>query len=192
MSVWDKEGAAADRALSTQEPYEAYMRRMHIETDLADRDNLKWDKRFMTMASLMACWSKDPSSQIGAIIVNDERRILATGYNGFPKGIEDTEERLNNRELKYPLIVHAETNALMNALYSGVSVKDASIYVYGLPVCPECAKLIIQSGIRRVVIKPNTPMTPQTWVDLWDNQTAPMFKEAGVVITIVGSPVSGE
>ena len=175
--------------MEEREPYEAYMRRRNLEEDARE---LKWDKRFMTMASLIACWSKDPSSQIGAVIVNDERRILATGYNGFPKGIVDTEERLNKRELKYPLIVHAETNALMNALYSGVSVKDASIYVYGLPVCPDCAKLIIQSGISRVVIKPNTNATPQTWVELWDNQTLPMFKEAGITVTTVGSPVSGE
>jgi dCMP deaminase len=172
-----------------QEPYDKFVMRKYREED---QRQLKWDKRFMTMASLMACWSKDPSSKIGAIIVNDERRILATGYNGFPKGVEDTEERLNKRELKYPLIVNAESNALMNALYSGVSVKDATIYVYGLPVCPECAKLIIQSGVRRVVIKPNTPMTPQTWVELWDTQSAPMFKEAGVMVSIVGDRSDGE
>ena len=94
--------------------------------------NSKWDTRFMKLAREISTWSKDPSSKIGAVIVNDERRILATGYNGFPKGIEDTEERLNDRDQKYPLIVHAEMNALMNALYSGVSVKDATIYVYGL------------------------------------------------------------
>lgn len=175
--------------MEEREPYEAYMRRRNLEEDTRE---LKWDKRFMTMASLMACWSKDPSSQIGAIVVNDERRILATGYNGFPKGIDDTEERLNDREQKYPLIVHAETNALMNALYSGVSVKDATMYVYGLPVCPECTKLIIQAGVRRVVIKPNTKMTPQKWVDLWDTQSAPMFKEAGVMVATVGDSSSGE
>ncbi len=70
--------------------------------------NSKWDKRFMKLAREISTWSKDPSSQIGAVIINDERRILATGYNGFPKGIRDTEERLNDREQKYPMIVHAE------------------------------------------------------------------------------------
>ena len=185
--VFEK-GYQSYEAVNRESYYDYMGRKMREE----DAKQLKWDKRFMTMASLMACWSKDPSSQIGAIVVNDERRILATGYNGFPKGIDDTEERLNNRELKYPLIVHAETNALMNALYSGVSVKDATMYVYGLPVCPECTKLIIQAGVRRVVIKPNTPMTPQTWVDLWDNQSAPMFKEAGVMVSTVGESSSGE
>ena len=175
--------------MEEREPYEAYMRRRNREEDARES---KWDNRFMELAKTISTWSKDPSSKIGAVAVNDERRILATGYNGFPKGVEDTEERLNKRELKYPLIVHAESNALMNALYSGVSVKDATIYVYGLPVCPECAKLIIQSGVRRVVIKPNTPMTPQTWVDRWDEQSAPMFKEAGVMVSIVGDRSDGE
>ena len=64
--------------------------------------NSKWDTRFMRLAREIADWSKDPSSKIRAIIVNDKRRILATGYNGFPEGIEDTEERLNNREERYP------------------------------------------------------------------------------------------
>ena len=109
--------------------------------------NSKWDTRFMRLAREIADWSKDPSSKIGAIIVNDKRRILATGYNGFPEGIEDTEERLNNREEKYPRIIHAETNALLNALKNGVSVEGATLYVCGLPVCPDCTKSIIQAAI---------------------------------------------
>ena len=166
-----------------QERYYDYIRRRDREED---ERQLKWDNRFMTMAELISLWSKDPSSQIGAVCVNDERRILATGYNGFPKGIEDTEDRLNNRDEKYPRIVHAETNALMNALYSGVSLKNATIYVHGLPVCPECTKLIIQAGIRRVVIRESTYDTPEKWVDLWEEQSAPMLKEAGISVTYLG------
>ena len=142
----------------------------------------KWDNRFMKLAREISTWSKDPSSKIGAVIVNDERRILATGYNGFPRGIADTEERLNDREQKYPRIVHGEMNALMNALYSGVSVKDATIYVWGLPICAECTKSVIQAGIKRVVITPPIH-APEKWQVQWTTMSAQMYTEAGVSIT---------
>ena len=141
--------------------------------------NSKWDTRFMKLAREISTWSKDPSSKIGAVIVNDDRRILATGYNGFPKGIEDTEERLNDREQKYPLIVHAEMNALMNALYSGTSVKGATIYVYGLPVCPECTKSIISAGIKRIVISPDPYVYITPWTEKWKNVSYKMIQEVG-------------
>jgi dCMP deaminase len=145
----------------------------------------KWDNRFMEMAQVISTWSKDPSSQIGAVVVNDERRILATGYNGFPKGIADTEERLNNKEEKYSRIIHAEMNALMNALYSGVSLKDSTLYVYGLPVCSSCAKCVIQAGVKRVVI-PTIKTNKANWQAVWEQESAPMFAESGVQITILG------
>lgn len=141
--------------------------------------NSKWDIRFMKIAREISTWSKDPSRKVGAVIVNNDRRILATGYNGFPKGIADDEERLNDREKKYPRIVHAEMNALMNALYSGVSVRDATIYVYGLPVCPECTKSIIQSGIKRVVISPDPYVHITSWTEKWENTSLEMLKEVG-------------
>lgn len=144
----------------------------------------KWDIRFMRIAKEIATWSKDPSSRIGAVIVNDDRRILATGYNGFPKGINDSEERLNNREEKYRLIVHAEMNVLMNALYNGVSVKGSTLYVYGLPICCDCAKSVIQSGIRRVVIT-SPENSPERWQSQWNNHSAPFFEEANVIISLV-------
>src|SRR6056300_417538 len=115
--VYEK-GYPSFEAVNRQEPYEEYMRRMDRQEDN------KWDQRFMQMAQMVSTWSKDPSSKIGAVAVNDEKRILATGYNGFPRGIADTEERLNNRDEKYPRIIHAEMNVLMNALYNGVSLKD--------------------------------------------------------------------
>lgn len=169
--------------MEEREPYEAYMRRRNLEEDARES---KWDNRFMELAKTISTWSKDPSSKIGAVAVNDERRILATGYNGFPKGIDDTPDRLNDREKKYPLIVHAETNALMNALYAGVSLKNATMYVHGLPVCPECAKLIIQAGVRRIVINEFVMNTPEHWVELWNSKSGPMFKEAGVMVTFLG------
>lgn len=146
--------------------------------------NEKWDWRFMNIAKEISTWSKDPSSKIGAVIVNDEKRILSTGYNGFPKGIDDSEERLNDREQKYPLIIHAELNVLMNALYNGVSVRDATLYVYGLPVCGDCAKPVTQSGIKRVVIASDSEF-PQKWKDQWINNSKPMFAEAGIKTEIL-------
>lgn len=141
--------------------------------------NSKWDTRFMKLTREISTWSKDPSSKIGAVIVNDDRRILATGYNGFPKGIEDTEERLNDRDQKYPRIVHAEMNALMAALHSGISVKDATIYVYGLPVCPECTKSIISAGIKRIVISPDPYVYITSWTEKWKDVSYQMIQEVG-------------
>lgn len=143
--------------------------------------NRKWDIRFMRLAREIASWSKDPSSKLGAVIVNDERKILATGYNGFPKGIEDTEERLNNRELKYPMIVHAETNALMNALNSGVSVKGGTIYIYGLPPCSDCTKLLIQAGITHIAMSPDPFVYVTKWTDVWESTSNKMIKEVGTI-----------
>lgn len=146
--------------------------------------NSKWDIRFMRLAREIATWSKDPSSKIGAVIVNDDRRILATGYNGFPRGIADNDDRLNDREQKYAMIVHAELNALMNALYSGVSVKGATLYVYGLPICSDCTKSVIQSGIERVVLTdPYESNIPEKWRNIWMEKSFPMYKEAGTMVT---------
>ena len=141
--------------------------------------NSKWDIRFMRLAKEVSTWSKDPSSKIGAVIVNDRRRILATGYNGFPEGIEDTEERLNNREEKYPRIIHAEMNALLNALKNGVSVEGATLYVYGLPVCPDCTKSVIQSGIKRIVMSPDPYVVITPWTEKWKNSSLIMINEVG-------------
>ena len=146
----------------------------------------KWDARFMRLAKEISTWSKDPSSKIGAVIVNDDRRILSTGYNGFPRGIEDTEERLNNKEEKYPRIVHGELNALLGALYNGVSVKDATLYVYGLPVCADCTKSVIQSGISRVVINMSA-LDNEKWRKQWNEISKPMFQEAGVSISYLNT-----
>ncbi len=142
--------------------------------------NSKWDTRFMKLAREISTWSKDPSSKIGAVIVDDERRILATGYNGFPRGVDDTEARLHDKEQKYPRIVHAETNALMSALYNGVSVKGATLYVWGLPVCNECTKLVIQAGIKRVVIT-YPEYAAEKWQKQWNEMSKPMLLETGQI-----------
>lgn len=169
------------------EPYDQYMKRMHRENPVdvdsfLDPRTTKWPIRFMNMAKMVSTWSKDPSSKIGAVAVNDERNILATGYNGFPKGIADTDDRLNDRDEKYPRIVHAEMNALMNALYNGVSLKGATLYVYGLPVCSDCTKCVIQAGVKSLWIMLPSDSTPEKWTDMWNRQSMPMLMEAGVDI----------
>lgn len=141
----------------------------------------KWDRRFMRLAREVSTWSKDPSAQIGAVIIRD-RRILATGYNGFPEGIADTPERLHDKEQKYPRVIHGEMNCLLNALNNGVSVQGSTLYVYGLPICADCTKSVIQSKISRVVI-PYAETAGIRWFMQWVDISRPLFEEAGVQIT---------
>ena len=125
----------------------------------------KWDIRFLELAKGIAGWSKDPSRKIGAIAV-DDRSVVAQGYNGFPRGIEDYAERYEDRDLKYKLVVHAEMNVIYNATYNGVSLDGATLYVWGLPVCSECAKGVIQTGIRRVVMPKQDIPDPVSYTHL--------------------------
>lgn len=101
------------------------------------------------MAKEVSSWSKDPSIKVGAIAVKD-RRIIATGYNGYPIGIED--RNLDDREYKYKYTVHAEKNMIYNATRHGASLVDADVYVWGLPVCGECWKGLVQVGVKRVIM----------------------------------------
>ena len=113
---------------------------------------ISWDEYFMGVALLAAQRSKDPSTQVGACIVDSENRILSTGYNGFPHGCSDDDFPWNRDEAlgetKYPYVVHAELNSILNA--SGKSLAGAKIYVALFP-CNECAKAIIQCGIKEVI-----------------------------------------
>lgn len=136
----------------------------------------------MNVAKEISTWSKDPSSKIGAVIVNDEKRILSTGYNGFPRGITDSDKRLNNRGVKYNYIIHGEMNALLNALYNGISVRDATMYVYGLPICPDCTKSVIQSGITTVVVQHPSVINKKDWVNKWNERSLPLFEEANTKV----------
>jgi len=138
--------------------------------------NSKWDKRFLLIAQEVSTWSKDPSKKIGVVIVRD-RRILATGYNGFPRGIFDSEERYADREVKYKYVVHGEMNAIYNAVQHGVSLNESTLYAVGLPICSECAKGIIQVGINRVVVP--TQIVPDQWKESCAF-TETLFIESGV------------
>jgi dCMP deaminase len=139
----------------------------------------KWARRYLDIAKNVATWSKDPSTQIGAVAVGDKGQILSQGYNGFPRGVKDADNRYNIREEKYKYVVHGEMNCIYNACNSGVSLNGATLYVTGLPVCSECAKGIIQVGISKVVME-----YPKDIPDNWRKSlmfTEQMFNEAGVV-----------
>ena len=112
----------------------------------------KWDKRFLELAKLVGSWSKDPSTKVGAVIVDDKNRIISVGYNGFPRGVEDSEKRLLEREEKYDIIVHAEMNALA---FAKCSVEGCTLYTWPFQPCSRCAGFIIQAGIKRVVTLKN-------------------------------------
>ena len=118
------------------------------------KDYITWDEYFMSIAKLSAMRSKDPNTQVGACIVSNDNRILSIGYNGAPNGFDDEKfpwgregDKLNT---KYPYVCHAELNAILNYRGSKKDLESAKIYVDLFP-CNECAKVIIQSGIREVI-----------------------------------------
>ena len=118
------------------------------------KDYLEWDEYFMAIAKLSAMRSKDPSTQVGACIVSNDNRILSIGYNGAPNGFSDEKFSWGrdgkNLDTKYPYVCHAELNAILNYRGSKKDLEDARIYVDLFP-CNECAKIIIQSGIKEVI-----------------------------------------
>ena len=141
-------------------------------------------ERYLKLAKEVSTWSKDPSSKIGCVVVGHKGQILSQGYNGFPRGINDSYSRLNHRETKYHYVVHAEKNAIYNACLNGVSLDGASMYVYGLPVCSECAKGIIQVGIKDVYISYSCINKRPDWAESWKD-SCEMFFEAGVTVHVV-------
>jgi len=137
-----------------------------------------WGDRYIHLAKEISTWSKDPSTQVGAVVIGNNGEVLSQGYNGFPRGIKDTPQRLKDREKKYNLVVHAEMNAIYNASLNGVSLKGSTLYVYGLPICNECAKGVIQVGIDKVIAT-----RPADYNKEWDESikdAKALFKEAEV------------
>lgn len=137
-----------------------------------------WDNYFFRIASTVSSKSKDPSTKVGAVIVHpDTKRIISTGYNGFPRGISD-DDRLLDREKKYTLIIHAEVNAIV---FAQCDLQGMSIYCTQLP-CSACAKVIIQSGIRRVYAPDGVS---NDFLERWDasfRDSISLFKESGVSV----------
>ena len=139
----------------------------------------KWDHRFLKLAEHISGWSKDPSTKVGCVVVGEDREIRSTGFNGFPRGIADDAARLEDREQKYPLICHAEENAIMHAARIGLSLKGCTAYVTW-PPCTRCARSLIQAGVIEVVY-PEDSDVPERWMADFDMSTN-MMGEAGLNI----------
>lgn len=141
--------------------------------------NAKWDYRFLQLATLVASWSKDPSTKCGAVITQD-KRIISLGFNGFPSGCSDAPVLYYDRDLKYERILHAEQNAL---LFAATSLLGATIYTVPFPPCARCTAQIIQAGIKRIVAPESSPELLARWeTSLRISQE--MCAEAKVKITL--------
>ena len=143
-----------------------------------DTDN-KWDIRFMQLAEHIASWSKDPSTKVGAVIVDHRHRILSLGFNGYPQYIPDDD--LHDREKKYAKIIHAEMNAI---LFAQRELSGCIIYVWPMAPCSQCASAIIQSGIECVVTRKATPEQYERWGDKI-KLTEEMFESANVTLEYI-------
>lgn len=143
----------------------------------------KWDGRFLKIAEQVASWSRDPSSKISAVAVDENRRILGTGYNGFPKTDDDYILDYLVRDVKYSKIIHAEKNLILNCLNNGVTMKGATVYIWGLPVCKTCANELIQAGVSRIVAvwDKQDPKT-KNWEKEWVEYSSRAFRKAKIDI----------
>ena len=138
--------------------------------------NDKWHHRFLALADSIATWSKDPSRGVGSVIVSPMHQVLATGYNGLPRGFEDHPDRLE-RPVKYDLIVHAEMNAIVQCARNGVSPVGATLYSSFSP-CIHCSLSIVQSGIVRVVTRA-IEAGDEHWNDSIEKSIL-LFEEVGI------------
>lgn len=136
----------------------------------------KWDIRFLDLAKLISEWSKDPSTKVGAVIADENNRIVSVGYNGFPQNISD-DNRLEDRDTKYKIIVHGEMNAI---LFANKSLQFCTLYTYPFMPCPRCTSMIIQTGIKRVVSYNNTP---DRWKDEFELSKY-LLKEATIELVL--------
>ena len=124
-------------------------------------------KQYLELAKEFSRWSKDPSRKIGAVAINKDGVIISTGWNGFPRGFNDSPESYLNREMKNKYIIHAETNLIYNAARIGATLEGCTLYCWGLPVCSECAKAISQVGIKQVYWSCDEDI-PSRWLDSYD------------------------
>ena len=137
----------------------------------------KWDLRFLDLAYYIGSrWSKDPSTKVGAVITDKKNRIISMGFNGFPRNVKDEPSRLKNRAEKYKFVVHAEANAI---LFAKQDLEGTVLYTWPFPPCADCAGLIIQSGIKKVVSQMPTKAQLKRWKDSFEIADK-MFFEAGI------------
>lgn len=141
----------------------------------------KWDRRFLGLAENVSTWSKDPSTKVGCCITDSKNRIVSVGYNGFARGVDDSPEYLNDRDKKLQRTIHAEPNAI---LFAQRDLTDHILYVWPFPPCTNCAALIIQSGIKKVVAPDASAELKERWADSMAAAEA-MFDDAGIELVIV-------
>lgn len=146
----------------------------------------KWTERFLNRAIVIAAWSKDPSTQVGAVAVDDKRlHSVAEGYNGLPRNVRDLPERME-RPAKYMWTLHAEANLVAHAAYYGVSLADTTVYTTHYP-CAQCAALLINAGVTKVVVDSAEPMSAKTAMhDDHFKVARQMFNEAGILVEEFG------
>jgi dCMP deaminase len=142
---------------------------------------MSWDTRFLDLAKHISDWSKDPSTKVGAVAVRD-RRVLATGYNGFPRGIADLPGRLLDRKQKLLRTVHAEANIIAQCARYGISLEGATVYIWPFLPCSSCCTSLIQAGIKRIVT-PDIPI-PDRWKESF-LASLEMLKEAGIDLVLM-------
>lgn len=135
--------------------------------------------RYMGIADSVALWSKDPEAKVGAVAVSPQGNIVSTGFNGFPRGILDSQERLNDKEVKNSIMIHAEMNCIINAASQGVPLHSCQIFVSGRGTCLSCAKALIQVGVAEVIMKKSDREASEKW--LKDIEFAEMlYREASI------------
>ena len=140
-----------------------------------------WDSRWLAVAKLFASFSKDPSTGVGAVAVDSRKRLVASGFNGLSRRVEDSQERLHNRTTRYSLTVHAEINMLISAERS---LRGCTVYLWPMPPCSQCAAALIQAGISRVVAPAPHPQLAERWGESIELAIMAM-REAGVKVDIV-------
>ncbi len=145
-----------------------------------------WDKYFFELITIIKSKSKDPNTQVGCVIVGPDNEIRSTGYNSFPRKLNDDIKERKERPEKYLWIEHAERNAIYNAARVGIPLKDCTIYMMGLP-CTDCARGIIQSGIKKIIYdtKEWAKWTSTKYNAELINKSIQMLNECGVEIVSV-------
>lgn len=159
-----------------------------------------WDRRFLRIAEEVRLWSKDPGTKVGCVLVSD-RRMIASGYNGFPSTLSDSLDLYEDRDYKLAVTVHAEANAILNAAKNGAKTQSCTAYVT-FPPCSQCAAALIQAGVSKVIC-PDPAKAPERWrasfklanemlyqsgvkllyyseTDLWKTETAPSVEHTGL------------
>jgi dCMP deaminase len=140
----------------------------------------KWDTRFLELAAFVARWSKDPSTKVGAVIADNDFRVVSLGFNGLPRWIEDSPDRYDDKNKKYSMVIHGELNAI---LFAPRSVSGCTLYTWPFAPCSVCASLIVQVGIKRIVA-PLCTKELGHWIHESIERATVTFVEAGIELAL--------